>query len=168
MTDGRPISPELAIRPLRDVDSPALIELIGTIWRSYAGIVFDVEAELPELKAPATAFTKAGGQGWVTERDGRVHASVGVAPTGSSPGLWELLKLHVDARERRQGIAGRLLRVLEDWAKERGAVSIELWTDTRFTEAHGFYARQGYQREGMRRRLQDLSRTIEYPFHKVL
>jgi GNAT superfamily N-acetyltransferase len=167
MTDGRPISPELVIRPLRDADSPALIDLIGTIWRSYPGIVFDVDAELPELKAPAAAFAQAGGQGWVAERADRVLGSVGVAPTGSSPGLWELLKLYVDARERRQGIARRLLRLAENWAKARGAVSIELWTDTRFTQAHNFYARHGYGQDGLRR-LADLSRTVEYRFYKRL
>jgi hypothetical protein len=145
-----PISPELVIRPLSDADSPALIELIGTIWRSYPGIVFDVEAELPELKAPASAFAQAGGQGWVAERDGRVLGSIGVAPS-SSRNLWELLKLYVDRRERR----------------ERGAVSIELWTDTRFIEAHGFYGQQGYRQDGLRR-LQDLSRTVEYRFYKRL
>jgi putative acetyltransferase len=167
MLDGRPISPELVIRPLRDDDSPALIDLIGTIWRSYPGVIFDVEGELPELKAPAAAFAQAGGQGWVAERANRVLGSVGVAPTGSSPGIWELLKLYVDARERRQGIARRLLRLAEDWAKTRGAVSIELWTDTRFTEAHSFYARQGYAQQGLRR-LEDLSRTVEYRFYKRL
>jgi GNAT superfamily N-acetyltransferase len=161
-----PISPELVIRPLSDADSPALIELIGTIWRSYPGIVFDVEAELPELKAPASAFAQAGGQGWVAERDGRVLGSIGVAPS-TSRNLWELLKLYVDRRERRQGIARRLLRVAEDWARERGAISIELWTDTRFIEAHGFYGQQGYRQDGLRR-LQDLSRTVEYRFYKRL
>src|SRR5206468_7339876 len=95
MTTGRPISPEILVRPWCDADSHGLIELIGTIWRSYPGIVFDVEAELPELKAPATAFAEAGGRGWIAERGGRILASIGTAPTASH-GLWELLKLYVD------------------------------------------------------------------------
>ena len=165
MTIDRPISPEPLIRPLRDGDSHALIELIGTIWRSYSGIVFDVEAELPELKAPATAFAQAGGQGWVAERGDRILGSVGVVP-GASQGAWELLKLYVDRRERGRGVARRLLALAEDWARRRGALSIELWTDARFTEAHGFYARHGYRQEGLRR-LRDLSRTVEYRFHKA-
>ena len=166
MTTGRPISPEILVRPWCDADSHGLIELIGTIWRSYPGIVFDVEAELPELKAPATTFALAGGQGWIAEREGRILGSIGTVPTAAH-GVWELLKLYVGRSERRRGIARRLLALAEDWARERGAVLIELWTDTRFTEAHGFYARQGYAQDGLRR-LQDLSRTVEYRFHKKL
>ena len=66
--------------PSPDADAAGLIELIGAIWRSYPGIVFDVDAELPELHALATAFARAGGAGWVAERRGRIVGCVGMAP----------------------------------------------------------------------------------------
>ncbi|HEX6101645.1 MAG TPA: GNAT family N-acetyltransferase [Alphaproteobacteria bacterium] len=157
---------EILIRPVSDADAAELIELIGAIWRSYPGIVFDVDAELPELRALASAFAHAGGAGWVAERTGRIVGCVGVAPSRSS-GDWEILKLYVAADQRRQGLARKLVALAEDWARRHGATGIELWTDTRFTEAHAFYRSLAYAQEGWRR-LQDLSRTAEYRFHKRL
>jgi GNAT superfamily N-acetyltransferase len=154
------------IRPVADNDSAQLIALIGAIWRSYPGILFDVEAELPELYGLATAYAKAGGAGWVAERAGRIVGCVGVVPA-SPPGSWEILKLYVAAEVRRQGLARRLMTLAEDCARAHGATAILLWTDTRFTEAHAFYRRLGYAQQG-RRQLQDLSRTSEHGFHKAL
>jgi putative acetyltransferase len=156
----------LAIRPVADSDATGLIDLIGTIWRSYPGIVFDVDGELPELHALATAFARAGGAGWVAERAGRIVGCVGVAPS-ASPGQWEILKLYVAAEERRQGLARHLMMLAEDRARGHGAWVIRLWTDTRFTEAHAFYRALGYAQQGWRQ-LRDLSRTSEYGFQKPL
>jgi GNAT superfamily N-acetyltransferase len=161
-----PVPPVALIRPVSDGDSAGVIELIGAIWRSYPGIVFDVDAELPELKAPASAFTRAGGAGWVAERSRRILGCVGAAPSRTSED-WELLKLYVAADQRRQGLAGRLTTLAEDWARRRGANRIELWSDTRFTQSHAFYRARGYAQDG-ERRLQDLSRTTEFRFHKPL
>lgn len=157
---------EILIRPVADCDAAGLIELIGAIWRSYPGIIFDVDAELPELRALASAFAGAGGAGWVAERAGRIVGCVGVAPSAAR-GQWELLKLYVAAEERRQGLARRLVGLAENWARRRGAAVLHLWTDTRFAEAHAFYRSLGYAQEGWRQ-LQDLSRTAEYGFHKRL
>jgi putative acetyltransferase len=156
----------VAIRPVADGDSAQLIALIGAIWRSYPGIVFDVDAELPELYGLASAFARAGGAGWVAERASRIVGCVGVAPS-PAPGSWEILKLYVAAEERRQGLARRLMVMAETFARTNGAAAIRLWTDTRFTEAHAFYRRLGYVQQG-RRQLQDLSCTSEYGFHKAL
>jgi GNAT superfamily N-acetyltransferase len=155
---------QILIRPVSDGDAAGLIELIGAIWRSYPGIIFDVDAELPELRDLASAFAHAGGAGWVAERSGRIVGCVGVAPSRSSAD-WEILKLYVAADQRRKGLARKLVALAEDWARRHGATGIELWTDTRFTEAHAFYRSLGYAQEG-RRQLQDLSRTSEYRFHK--
>ena len=157
---------ENLIRPVSDEDSLGMIELIGAVWLSYPGIVFDVDAELPELKAPAGAFASVGGAGWVAERSGQIVGCVGVAPSRSSAD-WELLKLYVAADQRRQGLARRLTHLAEDWARGRGAAAIELWSDTRFIQSHAFYRAQGYAQDG-ERRLQDLSRTTEFRFYKRL
>jgi GNAT superfamily N-acetyltransferase len=166
LTPFRSQAEEILIRPVSDADSAGLIELIGAIWRSYPGIIFDVDAELPELRALASAFAQAGGAGWVAERRGRIVGCAGVAPSRSS-GDWEILKLYVAADQRRQGLARKLVALAEDWARRHGARGIELWTDTRFTEAHSFYRSLGYAQEGWRQ-LHDLSRTAEYRFHKRL
>ena len=159
-------TPAATIRPLRDQDAAGLIALIGAIWLSYPGIVFDVDAELPELKALASARAAQGGCGGVAERAGRVVGSAAVAPL-AQPGTAELMKLYVAPQERRQGLARRLLGRAEDWAAARGLRRMVLWSDTRFVEAHAFYLAHGYRQTGTRQ-LQDLSCTVEFGFERAL
>jgi hypothetical protein len=45
---------------------------------------------------------------------------------------------------------------------------MELWSDTRFLDAHRLYERLGYRRTGRTRELHDLSDTVEYEFDKPL
>ena len=80
----------------------------------------------------------------------------------------ELHKLYVDPGHRRLGLASQLMAVAEAEAAARGTVSIELWTDTRFTEGQAFYERHGYHRRPGARTLDDLSRTTEYGYVKRL
>ena len=49
-------------------------------------------------------------------------------------------------------------------ACQSGATALELWTDTRFTRAHRFYAKHGYNPTGERRALHDLGATLEDRF----
>ncbi|MGZ4618494.1 MAG: hypothetical protein ACXV3F_07160 [Frankiaceae bacterium] len=45
---------------------------------------------------------------------------------------------------------------------------VELWSDTRFANAHRLYERLGYVRTGRRRELHDLSRSTESEFVTTL
>jgi ribosomal protein S18 acetylase RimI-like enzyme len=44
---------------------------------------------------------------------------------------------------------------------------IRLWSDTRFTRAHTFYAKLGYVRQGPIHVCNDLSNSLEFPFVKA-
>ena len=163
------------LRPVRDTDADGLIELIAACWSEYPGTVMDVDGELPHLRAIATAFRSWGGRAWVAEAGGHVIGSVGVVPTerpaaGATRdgGGVELRMLYVRASARRSGLGGRLLGLAEAEASRREARWIELWSDTRFTTAHRFYERRGYQRGPAARELHDLSNSVEYYFSKRL
>ena len=158
---------EPTIREARDEDAAGLIELIGTIWASYPGIVFDVDAEPPELRGIATSFKAGRGRFWVAENADRIVGSVGLVPAAEA-GAQELRKLNVAADLRRRGLASRLLALAEGESRACGADFLELWTDSRFHEAHAFYARAGYRRLPEERALNDLSNSIEYRFIKQL
>jgi putative acetyltransferase len=160
-------SASIAIRDARDEDADALIGLIGPIWLSYPGIVFDVDAEVPELRAIASAFGTKGGRFWVAEREGSVVGSAGMAPAADPSGA-ELHKLYVSPEIRRAGLASRLLDRVETEARHSGAQFLELWTDSRFVEAHAFYERHGFARLPEVRRLDDLSRSTEYRYRRPL
>jgi putative acetyltransferase len=127
----------------------------------------DVHGECPDLLAPASAYGQAGGAFWVAvDPCGTVVATIGWRPL--PPVAIELERLYVSHRWRRRGVATRLADLVEDTAAARGATQVQLWSDSRFGDAHRFYERRGYARAGPDRELGDLSRTREHHFVKVL
>ena len=158
--------PDLLVREVRDDDSAALIGLIGGCWSEYPGVELHVDAEEPWLRAPATAYAGWDGRMWVVELAGEVVACCGAKPLAD--GVVELKSMYVAAPARRRGLA-RLLegRVLDE-ARRRGARRVELWSDTRFADAHATYAALGWTRLPGERDLHDLSCSREYPFAKDL
>ena len=76
--------PEVLIRDARDSDAAARIALIGGAFAEYEGCVLDVDNELPELRAIATAFRSFGGRFWVGELHGAVVASIGYSVPSES------------------------------------------------------------------------------------
>lgn len=153
------------IREGRDADAEGFIALIGACWAEYPGCVLDVDGEAPELRALATYFRDQGGMLWAAERDGRVIGMVGTRPL-KEDAAWEICRMYVDAAARGVGLAAELLRTAEDHARAAGAERLVLWTDTRFTRAHGFYEKAGYVRQGSIRILDDLSHSLEFRYAK--
>jgi len=161
----------IAIRPGRDADAPRLIALIAGVWAEYAGFVIDVDRELPELRAIADYMARKGGAFWVAEdAAGALVGSVGVLPggEGGEGGGWELVKLYVARAARRHGLAARLVAMVEAHVAAAGGAFVHLWTDTRFQDAHAFYAARLYRRLPETRRVPDLSDTVEYHYRKDL
>jgi predicted GNAT family N-acyltransferase len=154
------------LREVRDEDSAALISLIDACFAEYPGCVLAVDAEEPWLRAPATAYARADGRMWVVELDGTVVACVGVKYLGKP--TVELKNLYVSAAARRRGLGERLTRLVEAEARRHGAERVDLWSDSRFADAHRLYLRLGYAQLPETRELHDLSDTTEYSFTKVL
>src|SRR3546814_15801546 len=101
----------VAIREARDSDADGMIALIGACWAEYPGCILDVDGEVPELRAIASAFARRGGRFWVGEARGRIVASVGVAPV---PGGVERCKPCVDRAHRPSGPGRRPPALVED------------------------------------------------------
>ncbi|MCI0754289.1 GNAT family N-acetyltransferase [Teichococcus vastitatis] len=155
----------LTIRPGRDNDAADFIRLIGDAWAEYPNCILDVDGEVPELRALASHFRRAGGAVWVADRDGRITGMVAARPLGSDR-AWEINKMYVEASERGSGLAHRLLGDAEAHAREQGAERLVLWTDTRFEAAHRFYEKRGYVRAGSIRILDDVSKSLEFRYAK--
>ncbi len=152
------------IRAGRDTDADAFIRLIRDAWAEYPGCVFDLDAELPELRALASHFAEASGALWVAEQDGQAVGMIGTSALGSD-NAWEIRRLYVSASARGTGIAHHLLDTAEAFAAAR-AERLVLWTDTRFAAAHAFYEKRGYVRSGSIRILDDLSKSLEFRYAK--
>jgi len=87
--------------------------------------------------------------------------------TDGSDGV-ELLKLYVDRTARGRGLGRRLAALVEEEATRRGAGHIELWSDTRFSDAHRLYELLDYERQPETRELHDLSNSVEFRYIKHL
>lgn len=187
MTQGHREEPSpLAVRHAADYDSAGLISLIGGCFAEYPGCVLDLPGIDAWMLAPASAYN-AGGRLWVVEldrdivardgdivardgdtvaRDGELVACVGYKRSGR--GRAELKSLYVAAAARRSGLGARLVGVVEDAARSAGAGVVELWSDTRFVDAHRLYERLGYRRGTHTRHLHDPSDSTEFFFDKPL
>lgn len=165
-TPPSPPAPSHA-RPVRDDDAPALIALVGAAFDEHPGCVLDLTGIDADLVAPATTAAAAATAWWVVPgTEGDLHATVGCGPV--IEGTAELKRLYVAAAARRRGLASALVRAVEVHAAARGATRVELWSDTRFTDAHALYGRLGYQPTGEDRELHDPSATTEWRFVREL
>jgi GNAT superfamily N-acetyltransferase len=155
------------IRPVTDDDADGLIALVGACFDEYPGCVLDLRGLDADLLAPATEVSRRGGAWWVVERQRDIVATVGVGEIRED-GLVELKRLYVGPSARRQGLAAALVGVVEAHAIARGALAVELWSDTRFLDAHRLYERLGYLATGETRELHDPSDTTERRFRRDL
>ena len=155
------------VRKAEETDSEAVIALVRECWSQYPGVVFDLDAELPELKNFARYYRGLEGEAWVAKLDGEIAGCAAITPE-DQPGVWMLQKLYVLPSARRHGIATALVREAEMAARAADAVRMVLWSDTRFVESHAFYASLGYEKIPLTRELNDLSNTVEFRFRKSL
>ena len=156
----------VTIRLGTDADGAACGDLIREVFAEYPGCLF-LPSEFPELRALATHFAERRGQLWVAEDRGALVGCLGFDEAPFTDGI-ELHKLYVARSARGRGLAGRLYALAEDFARERGSTFIELWTDTRFVDAHRFYERRGFSRLPGRRALDDASDSYELHYRKRL
>lgn len=160
----------LRLRALRPDDAAQLIDLVGGVYAEYPGCVLDLPGVDDDLPVLADHLAALGGRGWVVEDDGHVVAVVGVAPgdVDDVPGA-ELKRLYVTASHRRRGLGRELVALVEHHAvTDLRAEAVELWSDSRFADAHRLYERCGFVRRPETRDLHDPSRTTEYHYVKVV
>jgi len=70
---------------------------------------------------------------------------------------------------RKKGIGTGIMQRLTEMALESGTETIELWSDTRFTDAHRLYQRFRFAQSGRERVLpDDPNNTVEYHFYRNL
>ena len=152
---------DLTIRTAKDEDAPQMIDLIGACYAEYEGVVLDLDDMDASLHAIHTYAAEKSGEVWVVLDEDKIVASGGYVQ-GKSDRL-ELIRFYVRDSHRRRGLASLLLDKVMEEAKRKG-LGIDLWTDTRFVEAHQFYLRHGFEQQEKTRSFNDPSNTTEYQF----
>ncbi len=154
------------LRAITPADADAVIGLVAAAYAEYPGCVLDLPGVDDDLPVLAERLTSAGGAGWVVERSGEVVACAGWAPKG--PESAELKRLYVGPSARRSGLGQGLVGHVVEVARAAGVRWLELWSDTRFADAHRLYERTGFARLPETRDLHDPSNTTEYHFVRDL
>jgi putative acetyltransferase len=159
---------EFVIRASENRDEADLIRIFGACYGEYEGCVLAVDEELPQLRRIADWAREQDGEMWTVERarDGRVVACGGYVR--SAPDTLEIRHVYVLPEARRNGLAARLVEKVVDAARARGCTVVDLWSDTRFLDAHRLYERLGFARGPGTRELRDLSDTVEFYFRRTV
>jgi len=121
-------------------DSPEIIGLVREVWKEYDCIL----------------------NIWIVREKGILVATAGLSIEEDTA---EMKTLYVRKDARGRGLGTKLTNLALETAKERGAKSIELWSDTRFVDAHRMYERLGFVRFG-ERDLFDHNNTREYGYRR--
>lgn len=156
----------LKIRPAEDRDADGLIKLIGDCFSEYEGVFLEPDGLDADLKAYASFMKEIDGEAFVVEKEGELVAVSSYAPLEGDK--YQLKRIYLSQKLRGSGMGLELLHLVEGKARARGAASMELWSDTRFTRAHSFYQREGYVKQDYTRDLLDSSNTTEFCFIKQL
>ena len=123
-----------------------------------ASTIVALMAELGYPDSPAAiearvARTQSGGAVLLAEQDGRVAAvaSVHLIPLFHCDRfLARITSFVVTAGLRGRGVGSTLLQASESWSREHGAERIEITSGDERDDAHGFYERRGFARQGQR------------------
>ena len=94
------------------------------------------------LKDPQAAILDKGGEILIAELDGRAVGTVALVPVTSD--RFELCKMAVDKTARGNGIGRALMDAAESVARDQGATSIWLETNTVLGPALALYTSAGY------------------------
>ena len=127
---------------LESPDQPEVIALIAGL-DAYQDTLYPPESryslDVASLKQPNVFFAVA--------RDGTGRA-IGCGAIVLCPDFGELKRMYVSPRRRGQGVAKKLLALLESQAIDSGCKLLKLETGPYQPEALALYASAGYERRG--------------------
>lgn len=135
----------MIVREARAEDAEAIARLMDQL--GHPTTPASMAGRLAAFDGDATAWSR------VAEIDGAVVGFAGAFVRGhfDEDGLLGILAaLVVDEEERSRGIGAALVAEAEGWMRERGCRSVMLTSRTHRVDAHRFYERLGYARNGIR------------------
>jgi putative acetyltransferase len=144
----------LSLRPARATDQPAIMALIDTVYREYGDRLCPESADQDLLDIEGH-YCRAGGAFVVLDDAGQVRGTHAVLPEAARPGVCIFRRLYLETALRGGPWGQQLMQWALDWARMQRMHRVEFWSDTRFTRAHRFFARCGFQRDGRLRTMQD-------------
>ena len=142
------------IRIAKQDDSPGIVQLVDRVYKEYGEQIHlrGADADLLDL---TTYYFSVGGCFWVLEIGGTIMGSHGALPDSERDDVCRFRRLYLDRSLRGTHWSTDLMQVTLDWARGQKMGRIEFWSDTRFTRAHQFFSKFGFQRDGRQRTMTD-------------
>ncbi|AJW98590.1 acetyltransferase domain protein [Burkholderia gladioli] len=138
-------APAVAIRAARPADAPAVSALLRQL--GYEAGPAQVQGRLEALAGSAADTVLVAAVG--SEIAGCI--SLHALPLFHAEGrLGRITSLVVDQGRRSRGIGGALMAAAAAWFEAAGCVKTEVTSGDHRADAHRFYARHGYARDGQR------------------
>ncbi len=133
------------IRAATNSDASAVFEVIDSCLREIGDRVFP-EGEGRDLLDIESAYAGKGGAFVVFERDGTIAGTHATLPIDRENGTVTFRRLYVRSALRGERIGKQLMQWAIDWSRENRFREVVFWSDTRFTHAHEFFRRFGFER----------------------
>jgi len=137
-------SSEIRIRPALPAESAEVARIMRTAFAEHRGRIQPESAALNET-AGSVARLISEGRVFVAVCDGRLAGCVNAAP---GEGHVYLGRLSVLPEYRRRGIADRLVRAVEDDARDTGLGSVLLKVRVALAENQAYFRARGYREIG--------------------
>ena len=144
----------MQLRPAGPEDQAAIMALIDGVYHEY-GDRLCLESADHDLLDIAAHYVQAGGAFVVLDEAGRVCGTHAVLPEATRAGVCVFRRLYLEVALRGGPWGAQLMQWAIDWARAHSMYRVEFWSDTRFTRAHAFFARLGFQRDGRIRSMDD-------------
>lgn len=132
----------MIVRPFRPGDEDAVIAVILPIQRDEFGIAITA-ADQPDLGAIPEWYQTGTGQFWLAELDGQAVGTVALKDIGGAAAALRKMFVKPEARGS-VGAAQALLDAALAHARMNGVATVWLGTTDRFTAAHRFYEKNGF------------------------
>ncbi len=134
----------IELRTATAADQSGIAALIDAVFREYDDQIWlsGCDSDLTDLEHH---YFQPGGHFWVLADQGRIVGSHAALPT-ETPGVCTFRRLYLAAELRGTGWGERLMQHNLEWARQHGYRRIEFWSDRRFSRAHQFFERLGFQR----------------------
>ena len=151
--------PEFSIRPALNSDQDQIVKLIGDCYQEYGDQVVLHGDDSDLLDIEGNYRDREGEFIVVCNKAGVIIATHAVVPLDQYTGLCTFRRLYLHSELRGTGLGKALMIWAIDWARETGFRRVEFWSDTRFTRAHSFFGKLGFQ---TRRETRDMNDGFQH------
>ena len=147
--------PEFSIRPALNSDQDQIVKLIGDCYQEYGDQVVLHGDDSDLLDIEGNYRDREGEFIVVCNKTGVIIATHAVVPLDQPTGICTFRRLYLHSDLRGTGLGKALMIWAIDWARETNFRRVEFWSDTRFTRAHSFFGKLGFQTRGETRDMND-------------